>query len=109
MPYCPDCGDEFEDWVTTCPDCKVPLVDKLQPQSEEVFREGKLVHLVTAPNEIEAQLWKGILEDNGIQSMIRVTESTNLYFSPFMLKHKLYVLEEDEETARNILGDIREA
>lgn len=23
--YCPRCGDEFQHWVETCPDCEVPL------------------------------------------------------------------------------------
>ena len=31
MPYCPQCRDEFQDWVETCPDCKVPLVNTLPP------------------------------------------------------------------------------
>ena len=106
MPYCPNCRDEFQDWVEECPDCKVKLVDELPPLPEEITREGALVHLATAPNEIEARLWKGILEDNGIQSMIKVAESLNLYLSPLGLKHRLYVLEEDEEKAREVLGDI---
>jgi len=28
-PFCPKCGDEFQDWVTTCPDCQVNLVTEL--------------------------------------------------------------------------------
>jgi hypothetical protein len=104
MPYCPKCRDEFEDWVEECPDCKEKLVDELPPLPEEEPREGKLVHIATAPNEIEARLWKGILEDNGIQSMIKVAESLNLYLSPLALEHELYVLEEDEQKAREILG-----
>ena len=106
MPYCPKCRDEFQDWVDECPDCKVKLVDKLPPLPEEVSREGDLVQVATAPNEIEAQLWKNILEDNGIQSMIKVAESLNLYLSPLGLKHRLYVLEEDEQKAREILDGI---
>jgi hypothetical protein len=30
MPFCPNCRSEFQDWVRTCPDCHVPLVD-IQP------------------------------------------------------------------------------
>jgi hypothetical protein len=86
----------------------VPLVNELPVIKEESFRKGSMVHIATAPNEIEAQLWKGILEDNGIYSMVRTTESLNLYISPMSLKHELYVLESDEEQARNILGDISE-
>lgn len=86
----------------------MPLVNELPPPAKEIFRKGPMVHIATAPNELEAQLWKGILEDNGIYSMVRTTESLNLYISPMSLKHELYVLEPDEENARNILGDISE-
>ena len=106
MPFCPKCRDEFRDWVEECPDCKVKLVDALPPLPEEVFKEGTLVHVATAPNEIEARLWKGILEDNGIPSMIKVAESLNLYLSPLALEHRLYVLEEDEQKAREILDGV---
>lgn len=108
MPYCPECRDEFEDWVEICPDCGVPLVDVLPPEPEIVLLEGDLVLLATAPNEIEAELWKAILEDNGIHSMIKVPGSLNLYFSPMSLSHQLYVLEPCLEKAREILGDIKE-
>ena len=108
MPFCPECHDEFEDRVKVCPDCKVPLVDELPPEPEEKMREGKLVLLASAPNEIEADLWKGILEDNGIHSMIKVPGSLNIYMPPMSLKHELYVLEQDVEKAREILGEIHE-
>lgn len=32
MRYCPKCREKFQDWVTLCPDCKIPLVDKLPEQ-----------------------------------------------------------------------------
>lgn len=108
MPYCPKCGDEFQDWVETCPDCKVPLVEKLPPVTEEEFREGSLVKVAVAPNEVEAQLWKGILEDNGIHCLIKVAEGLNIYWSPMALRHEVYVLESDEKQAREILGDLIE-
>lgn len=106
MPYCPQCRDEFQDWVEECPDCKKKLISALPPLPIEETREGTLVHVATAPNEIEAQLWKGILEDNGIQSMIKVAESLNLYLSPLALKHRLYVLEEDKQKAHEILDGV---
>ncbi len=108
MPYCPECRDEFQDWVKVCPDCKVPLVDKLPDLPEEEARQGPLVHIATAPNEIEAQLWKGILEDNGIYCMVKVAEGLNLYLSPLALEHKVYVLESDANEAKEILESITE-
>ena len=34
MPFCPQCRGEYMDWVRECPDCKVPLVEKLEPKPE---------------------------------------------------------------------------
>ncbi len=31
MPFCPNCRDEFQDWVKVCSDCNSTLVDKLLP------------------------------------------------------------------------------
>ncbi|GAI73249.1 unnamed protein product, partial [marine sediment metagenome] len=70
MPYCPKCGDEFQNWVQVCPDCSVALVDKLSepPPSEPKakVREDPLVYIATAPNEPLAMMWAGILENEGI-------------------------------------------
>jgi len=30
--YCPRCRSEFEAWVSTCPDCEVPLVAEQPPE-----------------------------------------------------------------------------
>lgn len=106
MPYCPECGDEFQDWVKICPDCHVALVDELPDIPEVEMRGGRLVHVATAPNEIEARIWEGILEENGIHCMIKVTEGLNIYVSPLALEHKIYVLESDADEAGEILGSL---
>ena len=30
MPFCPKCRDEYQEWVKTCPDCGVELVEQLE-------------------------------------------------------------------------------
>jgi len=37
MPFCPNCRDEFEDWVEICPDCRVALVDEPAPLPKTPF------------------------------------------------------------------------
>jgi hypothetical protein len=29
MPFCPECHDEFQEWVKECPDCSYELVEQL--------------------------------------------------------------------------------
>lgn len=66
--------------------------------------KSPLVFLANAPNEVVANLWKGVLEENGIQSMLKsVNLATSLYVSMSMLQYEIYVLAEDEEKAREIL------
>jgi len=58
MPYCPKCREEFQDWVTMCPDCNVSLMDILpepaapEPEPTPKPKEGPikepLVHVATA-------------------------------------------------------------
>ncbi|MFC2034020.1 hypothetical protein ACFLTT_01260 [Chloroflexota bacterium] len=68
MPYCPECGDEFQDWVQTCPDCNVALADELPSQelSKQRINKEPLVHIATALNEAIANMWSGILDEHGI-------------------------------------------
>ena len=37
MPFCPNCRDEFEDWVKLCPDCHIALVNELPPLPKTPF------------------------------------------------------------------------
>ena len=52
MPYCPECRDEFQEWVKVCPDCKVTLVKELPALPEREESNEPLVHVATAPNDI---------------------------------------------------------
>ena len=74
MPYCPRCRDEFQDWVEVCPDCNVTLVDELPPVPKPAKRKGHddpLVPIATAANEAMANMWAGMLEENGIHCLIK--------------------------------------
>ena len=42
MPFCPNCRDEFEDWVKTCPDCHVDLIDELPPLPKKSYKPSAL-------------------------------------------------------------------
>jgi hypothetical protein len=118
MPYCTGCGDEFQKWVKTCPDCGLALVDKLpRPSEQERLAEQRrrerrkepIVHVATAPNESVARFWAGILEDNGIRCLVR---STGLRPAAYVLPHSLqctmHVLASEAERASQILSALPE-
>jgi len=130
MPFCPKCRDEFQDWVKTCPDCRVALVAELPLEPDPTprgarpwrpFKSAKSkdepVLLASAPNEPEARMWAGILEDKGIPSMVRSHASEmfrGVYPSAFpiqpsTLQFDVYVMESDLERAREILGNTSRA
>ena len=105
MPYCPECLDEFQDWVKVCPDCGVALVEELPKEPEPEPSDEPLVHVATAPNPMIAAMWKGILENEGIFSLV---ESGDLRAAQYVLsinsESKIYVLASHEEEAREILA-----
>jgi Putative prokaryotic signal transducing protein len=126
MPFCPKCRDEFQDWVKTCPDCRVRLVEGLRPESgptpkgdrpwrpfKSAKTEDEPVLLASARNEPEARMWAGILEDQGIRCMVK-TYSSEMFrgvypsaypIQPSTLQFDVLVLESDLERAREILGN----
>ncbi len=110
MPYCPKCRDEFQDWVKTCPDCRVALVTELPAPSKSAKR-GKtgdsLVHIADAPNEPVARMWVEVLENNGIRCSTRGGHflgdmSAN---SPF-LPCEIHVLASEAQRAREVLDGL---
>jgi len=110
MPYCPQCRDEFQDWVKVCPDCKVALVAELplQPKHEEV--DEPLVYIATAPNESVANMWAGILEEHGIHCLLK---SANLraamYAFTYNMTCQIHVLASQAERAKEILDPFLKA
>ena len=109
MPYCPECRDEFQDWVKVCPDCKVDLVGELPlpPKYEEI--DESLVYVATAPNESAANMWSGILEEQGIRCVLK---SANLraavYYFLYNMTCQIHVLASQAERTKEILAPFLE-
>jgi hypothetical protein len=123
MPYCPKCRDEFQDWVKTCPDCRVALVAELPPVSAPASKrkpartspvaDEALVLVAASPHRPVAEMWAGILEDKGIHSVMKTYPSVGISceavaspIQPAIVQFEIYVLPPDAEMARGILDGI---
>ena len=51
MPFCPECGAEFEPHVRKCSDCRVDLVDSRPEVAESGKAQLKLVEVWRASDE----------------------------------------------------------
>ena len=105
MPYCPVCRDEFQEWVEVCPDCNVALVRELPDMPERKETDEPLVHIVTAPNEPLANMWAGILENEGIHSLVKSGNLKAAMYMPSLLSRcEIHVLASEAEKAKEIIA-----
>jgi hypothetical protein len=68
MPFCPDCKAEYLESENVCEDCGISLVEALSEEDDE--EEVELAEVWCAPNEIEAQMIKALLEGNRIKCIL---------------------------------------
>jgi hypothetical protein len=69
MSYCPECGLDFDEGMSTCPDCRVELVD-IFPQADErdPFRDFKPVFLCYSMDD--AMLVQTLVDGEGIPVLL---------------------------------------
>jgi hypothetical protein len=112
MPYCPQCRDEFQNWVKLCPDCGVELVEKLQPLPKPIKNTGyneKLITVASFSHPEEAYIIRAKLESFGIPSFVAddyVITAIWLY-STAVGGVKIKVRESDVEEAQKLLKPVR--
>lgn len=61
------------------------------------------MRVTTASNQAEAEMWRGLLANEGIDSMVRNVGSLMAY-TPALSPHELYVRRSDAESARDLLA-----
>ena len=104
MPFCPNCRDEFQDWVKFCPDCEAALVDKIPALPKPISHTEPIVHISTAPNEAIAYMWAGILENHGIYCLCRSSNLRAAMYSMLINQHyTIYVLKSSAQRAKRLL------
>ena len=119
--YCPKCRGEYQDWVEKCADCGEKLVEtkpapepkqKEKPQiitrGDRSYTKEALVAIASFANVMEAQFSKGILESEGIDSIISNADTVVLSGrnSSTVTPIDLLVIESEAEKATVILNSI---
>ena len=66
--------------------------------------ESDIVHLATAPSEIEGMMWRDAIQAEGISVMLQPGgPGAGAWASSATFEHALYVREEDFDEAREVL------
>lgn len=68
MAFCPFCRAEYRIDLERCPECGVPLVEKLPPRSGAAPVEE--VPLARFRSQLEAEMWAEILHQEGILTVL---------------------------------------
>jgi uncharacterized protein YbaR (Trm112 family) len=102
---CPNCGKEYPDGVTVCPDCNVPLVPKKE-DSQETDGADDWVIVFTTDAEYEAEMLKANIESAGIEVRILGQKDQNFPTYGDLSIIKILVKERDAEDALAIINDI---
>jgi hypothetical protein len=68
---------------------------------------GPLVRVASAPNAAIAEMWKGLLDNEGIPALLRMAGPLTGYVT-FASPHDLLVLAADAEAARQLLAAFNE-
>jgi hypothetical protein len=81
MPYCPECGAEYERGMTRCPDCDRELMDDMDDienlDDEGFFDEDTPPVLIYQTNDpVSAELLEEALKDQGIPCLVRADTGT---------------------------------
>jgi hypothetical protein len=81
MPYCPECGAEYDSGMTRCPDCDRDLIDDLddtEELEEEIFLEEEAppVLLYHTNDPVSAEVLEEALKDQGIPCLVRASTGT---------------------------------
>ncbi|PKM81127.1 MAG: hypothetical protein CVU88_04145 [Firmicutes bacterium HGW-Firmicutes-13] len=108
MPWCPNCKSEYREGFRICTDCKVELVQELEPEETEFqHKQEEWVFLINVLGEHEKNVVESLLKSHDIPLLkkhkgsgeyIRIlTGNSNFGIDLFVPESKL-------ETAKEIIN-----
>lgn len=101
--YCPTCKAEYQEGVETCEDCRIPLVAEIPLTQEPEYVE--YVEVLSTYNPADIAVIKSILESEGLTFYFLGEQFTQVL--PCVQPARLMVAEEDAETVRELLEDLK--
>ncbi len=112
--FCPQCGAEFREGISECPDCMISLVRELPPEGKPEWTA--LVTVFEPVNESELVLAKSLLEGAGIRYLVKGERTQDLLgigrvgtgYNVLMGPAEIQVGKEREQEARELLAHLEE-
>ena len=109
MAWCPECKSQYEDSVSQCAECGVPLVAEIPAESpHEEATEPTAVAYVTQ-DEVEAEAISEILNESGISNSL-VSDLTQSVFPITVNKLarvRVQVMQSDLEAAQRKIAEFK--
>jgi hypothetical protein len=106
MPVCPNCGYEYVNGITYCPDCHQALVDEDLYNKPEDWTEENWVVAFTSNQEYEIEMLKNNLDGAGITSTILSQKDRNFPSPGDFSVVKLMVKKDDLHDALSFIQTV---
>ncbi len=106
MPVCPNCGYEYVEGITICPDCGSPLMDEKYFIKPETWTEENWEVIFTSDHEYEIEMLRDNLEGAGIQAAMLSQKDRNFPTAGDLSVVKLLVHRDDIQNALNFIQQV---
>ncbi len=73
---------------------------------EQTGRSARVIQIAVAPNEITADIWRQVLEDEGIIIALKPSGAGFGFGSSALMEHFILAREDQAERARSIIAEL---
>ena len=78
----------------------------IDPANEQAMDGTRIVAIATAPNEVIADLWRQVLDEDGIIAVLKPTGAGSSFGTNALNEHLVFVREDQAELAREIIAEL---